>query len=66
MPRKSSSQEVDTVYIEPAGQYIQQYETGDKLDTIQSSMQDQLMLLLEILNGLDIKQVDSLDYENEN
>lgn len=63
LPLKSLSQEADTVYTEPSGQLIQQYEPTDRLDTLQESMQVQLIMLLEILNGLNIKKVDSLDYE---
>ena len=63
LPKASLSQEPsDTVYIEPQGQLIQP-NLEDEMDTLQAAMSEQLKELLELLHWLEIKETDSLKYE---
>ena len=62
LPLASLSQEGDSTLVNPKPN-IQtlQHKCGDHLDTLQINIDSQLLIWLEIMEGLGIKEVDSLE-----
>ena len=62
LPLVSLSQQTDSLLVESKEQVIQ-HECSDKLDSLQKSADKQLFMWLQIMEGLGIKEIDSLQYE---